>query len=409
MRAMKHINPRRVLLIGLACMLLLLSACSKRVLYNEQTVGLTAHAQRQVPLELYVEEEIKLGEYEPISSIYTGAYVEKDENIVGDLLAYEKIIGQVQTFKVFEYNLNQVLSSQELLRCIAQKKTPYVKIVLDSQYDLTSVYRLVYDLKSAYSVPVFIELYPLTTKNYSPAEYKKTYQRAHEIIHKYVKNAVIVWSTDEERVSDMLLYYPGDKYVDWVGMNIYIPRYKHGERYSYNGIKQLDFWYKNFQHQKPLLISSLAISHFSRVDHVYTIEETQDQLTLFYKEVLEDYPRLKGILYMDVDMNAISKTNKEDYRLTTQPALIQTMKALSLPLAYESIVQTSQKDKASCYMKYSIIGSYFDDQLYISEEYIGICFPKINLKKIPKIQDLQGEVYYALEELSKYASCYYKS
>lgn len=406
---MKHINPKRVLLIGLACMLLLLSACSKRVLYNEQTVGLEAHAQRQVPLELYVEEEIKLGEYEPISGVYTGAYVEKDENIMGDLLAYEKILGQIQTFKVFEYNLDKELPKQELLRCMAQKKTPYIKIVLDSNYDLTPLYRLVYDLKSAYSMPVFIELYPLTTKSYTPTEYKKIYQRAYEIVHKYVKNAIVVWSTDEIRVSDMPLYYPGDKYIDWAGINIYIPRYKQGERYSYEGIEQLDFWYKNFQHHKPMLISSLAISHFSRVDHVYTIQETQDQLTLFYKEVLESYPRLRGILYMDVDMNVISKTNKEDYRLTTQPALINTMKALTLPLASQNTLQTAQKDKVSCYMKYSIIGSYFEDKLYISEDYIGICFPRVNLKKVAKKQDLHGEVYYALEELSKYTSCYYKS
>lgn len=409
MRAMKHTIPKRVLLIGLAGMLLSLSACSKSVLYDEQTVGLEAYAQRQVPLELYVEEEIKLGEYEPVSGVYTGAYVQKDENITGDLLAYERMLGQVQTFKVFEYNLEENLPAQELLRCMAQKKVPYIKIVLDNNYDLTPLYHLVYDLKSAYGMPVFIELYPLTTRNYAPSEYKKIYQRAYEIVHKYVKNAIVVWSTDESRVSDMPLYYPGDKYIDWAGINIYIPRYKQGERYSYEGTKQLDFWYKNFQHTKPMLISSLAISHFSRVDHVYTIHETQDQLTLFYKEVLENYPRLRGILYMNVDMNAISNNNKEDYRLTTQPALINTMKALTLPLACENTLQIPQKDKVPCYMKYSIIGTYFEDKLYISEEYMGTCFPKVNLKKVAKKQDLQGEVYYALDELSKYTACYYKS
>lgn len=123
MRAMKHTIPKRVLLIGLAGMLLSLSACSKSVLYDEQTVGLEAYAQRQVPLELYVEEEIKLGEYEPVSGVYTGAYVQKDENITGDLLAYERMLGQVQTFKVFEYNLEENLPAQELLRCMAQKKS----------------------------------------------------------------------------------------------------------------------------------------------------------------------------------------------------------------------------------------------------------------------------------------------
>ena len=255
---MKHANPRRILLLGLVVVLALLSACSKSIFYDEQTVGLEAYAQRQVPIELYVQEDIKLGEYEPADGIYTGAYVQKDENIVGDLLSYEKIIGQVQTFKVFEYNSEESIPEQELLRCMAQKKVPYIKIVLDNNYDLTPLYHLVYDLKSAYSMPVFIELYPLTTKNYVPSEYKETYQRAYEIVHKHVKNAVVVWSTDETRVSDMPLYYPGDKYIDWAGINIYIPRYKQGERYNYEGTGQLDFWYKNFQHNKPMMISALA-------------------------------------------------------------------------------------------------------------------------------------------------------
>ncbi len=409
MRAMKRTNPRKLLLMGLVALIAMLSACSKSLFYDEQTVGLEAYAQRQVPIELYVQEDIKLGEYEPLEGIYTGAYVQQDENIIGDLLAYEKMIGQTQTFKVYEYNLEENLPAQELLRCMAQKKVPYIKIVLESSYNLAPLYHLIYDLKSAYNMPVFIELYPLTTKHYAPSEYKKIYQKAYEILHKHLKNVVVVWSTDESRTSDMPLYYPGDKYIDWAGINIYIPRYKQGERYHYEGTKQLDFWYKNFQHNKPMLISALAISHFSRVDHTYTIQETQEQLTLFYKDILDSYPRLRGILYMDVDMNKVSQFNKEDYRLTSQPALSHTMKELSLPLNCLSLLQTTTKDKTPCYMKYSIVGTYFEDQLYISEEYVSTCFSNINLKKITKKQDLQGEIFYNLEELSQYAPCYFKS
>ncbi len=401
--------PKGLLLLCLVLGVSHISGCATSTASNHQEVALDEKTKKQVPLELYVEDDIKRGIYEPTTGIYTGAYVEKDANVAGDLLAYEKIVGQTQIFKVFEYNLKESLPSQEILKCIAQKKVPYIKIVLRSDCDLTPLYHLIFDLKGSYNVPVFIELYPLTSQSYTPLQYKKTYQRAYEIIHKYVKQAVIVWSTDETRVLDMPVYYPGDKYVDWVGINIYIPRYKKGERYIYQGTQNLDFWYKNFQHTKPMLISSLAISHFSRVDHVYTISETQEQLDLFYNQVLTSYPRLRGILYMDIDMQEVSKKGQEDYRLTSQPGLIETMKLLSAPLECLDHLDFEAKDEEKCYMKYSIIGTYFEDELYISEEYITSCFPKVPLRKISTKQDLSGEIYYAYNELSEYCTCYYKT
>lgn len=395
-------------LVGLSIVLTLVAGGSymyKQYLKDEPVIVEDISA-KELPIELYVKNEVTSGKYEPFEGIYTGAYVEKDESVQGDLMIYEDLIGQEQTFKVFNYDATEGISKQDILKCIAQKKTPYIKLILGADYDLTSLYQLIFDLKLSYQTPIFIELYPLTEKNYKVNDYKETYQRAYEILHKYLSDIVVVWSTDETRVSDMALYYPGSSYVDWVGLNVYIPRYKNGEQYVYEGTNQLDYWYKTFQEKKPMMISALAISHFSTVDHAYTLYEAESKLNLFYDEVLLSYPRLRGIIYMNVNMTKVSKSGKEDYTLTGESGLYEVMKTLSIPLKIHGTLQKETK-KLDCYMRYSIKGALFDSELYIPANYMSACFKDVPLNKIRHIEDLTGEIYYSYQDIKTYASTYY--
>ena len=406
---MNHKNPRKLMLIGLISTLFIFPSCRKA---DNKVADISVSNQeeqiKEVPLELYINQETKAGVYETTNGLYTGAYVEESKDIEGKIEKYEEILGENQTFRVFEYNHNKNIPEIEFIRCIADKKTPYIKIVLGKDYDLTAVYNLIYDLKYSYGITVFIELFPLSNISYGVAEYKAAYSRAYELIHKYVNNAIIVWSTNEDKVSDMPLYYPGDNYVDWAGINIYIPRYKDGQKYVYSGLDNMDFWYKTFQHHKPMIISGLAISHFSRVDHAYTIYETKEKLNLFYTQVIDNYPRIKGILYMDINMNEISESNKEDYRITSQVQLIEYMKELNKPLKYLHCLEENKNNVIIYPMKYSVVGTYFGDKLYISEEYVNACFNKINLRAISRRQDMTGEVFYDMEELKEQTNCFYK-
>ncbi|MBE6022361.1 MAG: hypothetical protein E7231_03890 [Cellulosilyticum sp.] len=407
---MKFTTRRKWIMVSILLLTtIIIVGCSKRLFFEEdEAVIIDEISMKELPIELYVLEEVNSGKYEPQQGIYTGAYVQKDNTLQGDLSSYEKLVGQEQTFKVFTYQNQEGISKQDILKCIAQKKTPYIKLMLGTDYDLTSLYQLIFDLKLSYHTPVFIELYPLTEKNYKVSEYKETYQRAYEILHKYLSDIVVVWSTDETRVSDMALYYPGSGYVDWVGINIYIPRYKDGTAYVYEGTRQLDYWYKSFQEKKPMLISGLAISHYSKVDHAYTLYEAKSKLNLFYNEVIHSYPRLRGIIYMDIDMAQVSQIGKEDYRITSESELCETFKQLSLPLKIQSTLENEMK-KSFCYMKYSIKAALLDGKLYIPQEYMASCFKRVPLKKVQHIEDLAGQVYYDYNEIKEYCTTYYKA
>ncbi len=404
---MKHTIPSRLLSVIFACIFLInIAGCSNTNEYNELEVDLTEQ-QREVPIELYVSKEVEPGIYEPTVGLYSGAYMEENINLEGQFENYEEVMGQNQTFRVFEYNLNENISSMELTRCIANKKIPYIKIVLEDDYSISNLYKLIYELKLYDGMPLFIELYPLTMKNYDNEKYKEAYRRGCELIHKYTNNTVVVWSIDESRVCDLPIYYPGDKYVDWAGINIYIPKYKDGDKYSYPGLGNMDFWYKNFQSKKPMLISGLAISHFSRVDHAYTIDEAKGKLELFYKDVINDYPRLKGILYMDIDMYTINNNNNEDYRITSQNQLIEAMKELNSSINYLSELEQASPSKIYCPMKYSVRINYFGERPYISKQYVDMCFGRSNISSVSKRKDLTGEIFYDLEQLIVVTKCFY--
>ena len=405
---MKFTTIRLFLVYISLSMSLICTGCSQKEIIHNEKVLAEEFVRKEWPIELYVLEEVSSGKYEPQQGIYTGAYVEKDQAVQGDLLKYESLVGQKQTFKVFMYHKEQGISKHDILKCIAQKKVPYIKLMLNEQYDLTSLYQLIFDLKLSYQTPVFIELYPLTERSYDISQYRETYQRAYEILHKYLPDVTVVWSSDDTRISDMALFYPGKSYVDWVGLNIYIPNYKKGEVYHYEGLNGLDYWYKSFQEDKPMMISGLAVSHYSNVDHAYTLAEAENQLALFYKEVLPIYPRLRGIIYMDVNMKLVNEKGKEDYSIAGEPCLCEMMKALSVPLRINECLENQVK-KSECYMKYSVKGILVGESLYIPQEYMASCFKDVPLRKLKRIQDLSGEVYYAYKDIKAYCSTYYKA
>lgn len=402
---------KRTIAIGivylLTCIFVIsLCGCASQTLEDEN-VQLEDIKEEKRSVELYIKSPQALGKYEPMMGIYSGAYIEKDVAINGDLLKYEKLVGQEQTFKVFQYNAEERLASTEILRCIAQQKVPYIKVLMPVSGDLTPLYRFIVDLRSSYEVPIFVELFPLTTHIEDAVSYKKTYRRAVELLHKYLKDVTVVWSVDESRVYEMPLFYPGDDYVDWAGINIYIPRYKYNEPYVYGGEETFDFWYKSFQQKKPMMISSLGISHFSRIDHTYKVYDVAKRLSYFYETLPAEYPRLKGIIYADVDLAEVYKDGKEDYSITDQEVLVDQMKQTFNALQVHAKLEQAEETYET-YMKYTVETSFIENTLYVPRKYMKYLFKEIPLNKIKATVSTDGEKIYSIEEIHKYTDCYYK-
>lgn len=387
----------------------ILSACNTlQSDIDKKEVALSEESKRDIEICLYIEKKVTLGKYEPKEGIYLGAYTEINSYINDDITVFEKLVGHPQTFRVFQYTNSNAISKKDILQCIAQKKVPYIKLLMPKKDPLNRVYQMIADLRSEYDTPIFIEIFPLTDDITDPMTYKNIYMDAHRVIKKYIKNSTIVWSVDHGRTYDMPLYYPGNKYVDWAGINIYIPKYKNNKVYDENIEQNLDFWYKNFQHSKPMMISALAISHFSTVDHTYTVGEAKDKLSMFYDTYTKNYPRLKGIIYIDVDMREVSSQGTDDYRITLQKQLTDYLKSKFKEDRFLDFLTEEKSSSANQLIKCNIPAVLCNDKIYISKEYTQTLFKGMTLSKIECIQDLNGEEYYLLEDIAQHERIFYE-
>lgn len=393
---MKKRAPIGIFLIAFVCLMVGCQTGPEEILEVSHTII----PKEKTIQNVYIPEQIRLGTYEPAHGIYVGAFVESNQDVAGDMKRYEALMQKEQAFRVFQYQKRGDLTSQEVLECIAAKQVPYIKILANTTYDLMPIYEMVGDLNTKYQTPIFIELFPLQDDTLDPVQYVKYYEEAYKLIKKYLKDAVVVWSIDWNSAYAATLYYPGSHIVDWVGLNVSLPKYKDGRAYEPEYREKMDFWYKQFQDEKPMLLSTLAVSHFSRVDHTYTLEDTKNKLTYFYETVPKLYPRIKAVLYGDVDMYYISPQGTEDYRLTSQDKLMTHIQSLWDKHTYLSEVESEEVTIVEQPMLYTVPAYRMNDGLYITEEQLQVvCRHKAFIKYMPCVLDETGKKYYDLNAI----------
>ncbi len=405
---MRRLIPLWIILSILLCLFGPIG-CKVNEPQKEVATSRVEEQEQQVNIELYIKETIQLGKREPRQGVYLGVYEGEGSHQKGPK-SLEDLLGYHQVFEVMSYNLSSGLPEHAILRCIAENKIPYIKIAFDQQGDLGTLYRMITELKTSYSLPVFVELFPVHQGVSNSLLYKQTYRRGYDLLKKYLEDVVVVWSMDDGCIYDMPLYYPGDDVVDWAGLNIFIPRYRQGASYVFNRWADLDFWYKSFQKTKPMIISSLGISQYSRIDHTYDLRSVKNYLNKFYKDLPLSYPRIKGILYIDVDMAQFKEQGMDDYRLSTQEELIKHLRSLLKgPLFLQRIEEQVEGLRQGQYMKYSMTAKELGQELYLSKKVVTTFFKEVSLGKCEVKLDLEGNKYYRLADIKAQTDLYYES
>ena len=87
-----------------------------------------------------------------------------------------------------------------------------------------------------------------------------------------------------------MLYYPGDEYVDWWGVDLFTP-----DELVHPQV--LEFMEKSLEHKKPLIIGE------STAKYVGTLggQESWDKWFVRYFEIIRDQPNLKAFSYINWD------------------------------------------------------------------------------------------------------------
>ena len=167
------------------------------------------------------------------------------------------------------------------------------------------------------------------TSNYDT--YKNGYIRFAKVFRQYAPEIPLIWAPNffPENVVDH--YYPGDDYVDYVGISSYIfsrtltaaeiqANYdilgtgKRLDRWS----QQIDFLYNRYAYKKPILISEGAVSYVDKNAGAQIVNEAAYQIGDMYTYLPIRYANLKYAVYFNID----KENKKEQYRLSDHAELL---------------------------------------------------------------------------------------
>lgn len=391
-------------IISFFLVLILFTGCqAKQVSENNVTpVNLIENTSKTELYNLFLENDAyTLKKYEPTGNSYLGIFLnEKTDNFIKD---FETQTNITNTIYLYNLKLGEEFPLSWVLNCYSNYKTPFITISpplnITQTYDLEILEKMSKEFGKL-NIPMFVNFYPLTEQlSVSPQTYKEFFKNAKTFFKINAPNVSFVWSIDSNFAYNLKMYYPGDEYVDWVGINIYEDVLKDDKlNIIFN---ELDAFYKAFQQTKPIAISNLAISHFSDKSFNYNIEKKIKELERFYSIIPNKYPRIKMINYINIDnFNIIDNTEKkQNYSISDNREILKTYKKLVEDNKFSTAVVLNQENRnfsekiKTPFLVYKKDNSFFLEAKAI--EYLGYQNSIANFKQYY----IDSKTLYSLDEL----------
>ena len=149
-----------------------------------------------------------------------------------------------------------------------------------------------------------------------PEKYVSVFRNVANMIHEY-PNFAVVWSPNDFGGLDRPFeyYYPGDEYVDWVGVSCYTRMHFMNDTnpqerdkiffmlgdnaWATNRVKPVIDFMKKFNINKPVMLSEGGIATSNRLEQDYTDWSPQRLRNMLYYLVMK-FPQIKLINYFNV-------------------------------------------------------------------------------------------------------------
>ncbi len=148
--------------------------------------------------------------------------------------------------------------------------------------------------------------------NPQPEVYKKAFVKVAKMAREIAPNVATVFSLNyiSDRTTNYKAFYPGDEFVDWVGVSLYSNKYfglddsnqnqlNHGVGKYANPIVLVEQIVKQFGNKKPIIIAEGGSGHYSN-ERKQDITPFADKIMHYYYGYLPVvYPQIKAIMYFD--------------------------------------------------------------------------------------------------------------
>ncbi|TBL70383.1 stalk domain-containing protein [Paenibacillus thalictri] len=272
----------------------------------------------------------KLAKFEPEYGLYIGLYSEQDPEMQNYFNRAEKVYGKKHAIYLAYSQVGKDFPKAYAQR--AKEAGGALQIAwepgdgLDSVQDNDYLHKWAREAKAS-GIPIFLRYASEMNGNWvvwhgDPDKYIEKFRLVHDVMAKEAPNVAMVWSPNDVPAHSMDPYYPGDDYVDWVGVSLYTEPYENGDPNADNmqatsPVERLDELYRTYADRKPIMISETAVSHYAhRAEESFT-DWALLNMDRLYKVMPFKYPRLKAITWYNVDLK--DRESRNNYLLSANP------------------------------------------------------------------------------------------
>lgn len=186
---------------------------------------------------------------------------------------------------------------------------------------------------AAANIPIFVRFAsemngPWTPYYGNPKLYRDRFQTVAKIFHELAPNVAMVWCPANMPENNIRDYYPGEKAVDWVGVNFYSTYFEeappHRQITWRNPADNIRFIYNTYADKHPIMIGEWAATHRSRLDNVERADFAGDKITELYASLPRKFPRVKAVFWFSMDATRYASDPSRrlnDYSLLNNPAV----------------------------------------------------------------------------------------
>lgn len=232
-------------------------------------------------------------------SPYLGAYLNDTTNKYDEVTKFNEITNNAHNIYSKTLKIGEAFPFTWFYEVLSLNKIPKIELVQPNIHSTLDVNDLIYFSKQLgeLKIPVFVDFMPVEDiNNLKPEKYISYYKEVRELFYKNAPNVAFIWSIGMEDIHSDLKFYPGNEFVDWVGLNIFSNADDIFDDIFWNNF---EFFYFTFQKVKPIIISKIGVSHFSTENNTYQINLASEKISEFYNVIFERYPRIKGIVYFN--------------------------------------------------------------------------------------------------------------
>lgn len=287
--------------------------------------------------EQRVQDEPRRGAvYEPASGCYFGALLVGDERFPNNFSGFNQAAGKQHSvfFDYCHYGQRFPTRWAKAVKAVGGA----IQIAFEPNGGLDTVRDDAYlqgfaREAAATRMPIFLRYAAEMNGNWTAyggeeraQEYIRKWRLVFDVMRRLAPNVAMVWAPNAVPADNFARFYPGDDYVDWVGVNFYAVHHHNNDLSRpadwEDPADQLNVIYSQYAARKPIMICEFAATHFCRADGQSLPGFCTDKMRMLYSALPRRYPRVKAIHWFDLNTMAHRVNAGRDinnYSLTDDP------------------------------------------------------------------------------------------